>query len=1729
MPLPNRRFLLMHHHEIEQVLRKQLSHMMLPDPLSADFYCGVTSARAGKPWAGFGVPGLNHVFVAKSSKYPKHVDGSPILPPGTLGKTAGFVSVHAPKSMISISRSRSRRKGGGVGMPEDHNLSDIEEEEETVNATKARTAGTVPSSSSAATTTTVTTSRTTTAKPKTESVEVDERREILEHRFDEEVIEKKVNWKAMGDRDERLRRISSRSTGRGTGTSTEKQQQRDHGDEGGGTPKGIASLIERGYDLLMAFERCNATIFYVHQQCEGRMVYDTANGLIQSRWPQRDDAGLFTLCLGAREKAMNDLVAFLDVTDPDTTFYPLLAVDKGRKLIYRVMLLFGADDAVFVAMLKLIAAKIYIVATVQRGHRLSDPDIHFPNKLKAALYPPTHRVYRNRSQLLSKHYAAKKRIYDDLRRKMKEQTANDQRDAVVPSASGSVVHSKSKSTVTNSSTKTAEIKVIVNEDGGDGDDDDDDRKEKEGDDAVAVPVPVDRGTVSSDLEAMKEELIRIENQMDYLRQMTPPRLSSANALVILSLILRNLRSFRNVEDRRLLLKSRLVCCVLSVVIKVSRPNEAQWIEANQQLLALFNNDLTFLVPTLSTLQPKSRRRNGTVHGTVPSTTTSSSSSSTSTSTSSSSSSTKHNVTGNGHNKNSHRQSAAHRHSVHIHSQRRVPWLEQKVRGHHLVIWTALLSSYRIRWEVVCDLVTGCDAGTRQKVHSLPLFWQSVRSAMMQYTAARVLAMQHEPLRSEFVAHFNRLKERARAQISQLRGGDMVRTLNRAHSPLTDGNTNESTPSSQSRGSPHRSASPQEMQRAQSEPMGSPQRVSPIAMTRAVSDGAVPESSPLSISKDPLPPQREETLTPKPLPIPPPVAAPLPVTAPPMASGSPQRVPFGPMMMSHVPGGNMPFHPDPYLPAQTQSMHHYVAAMRVWLAAFRRNELKQMEKEREHQLNRQKQIKRQREYEQLLQRQRDRINERFKKQFFKQLEAKKKLMHSDTESIKTKPAPLPKRKEQTVPKEKTVTKKENVNEHKMNLKPVPDTKPPEKTKQKVVGSKVETKSMEKSTSKTTANKSATPRPPPRPSPSPSPSTKKKDRATVSATTTSTSTTTTRISAVPARSVKTGPPTVPMSTARATVKWKKKTESTSSSVVDEDKKMKNGTTRHCVTANGQHLDSQSASKSAANRTAFSNPKRTKKMWTVRPRAAPSSESKSQSKSMANSKSKSMENVVIGHSLNAKDSLKNGHSAKSRSRCGVSLNGKSSNSTPTGSFRLKRMDSFDLNLAPNPNLIRNGNRNEIVERIGPRHGPRHRIDDLDRYRHRDRDRLRHRNRVHRGYPMDRMPRHRGPRMLWSSPLNAKGLCLPLDPNCDLLVRARWDSMILDAISVRTHSQQNTPSALSAHCSVDGAAPSKLSNGVVIGDNGDDDLDVDDSASSTSSTSSCSADTARFVSLFGGIGVDPFDLNRRYFRDLMVDSESISRSKGASDQLIDENMASNPLDLFPLNADHRLIDEHRRQELDRHRHSNWNRYRQSHRRRDVNRHDLGRDRPYRGGVRPNLSGPHDRHQHVDGEYDAINDSISGIRSMSDGDRKWSDRRKHSNSYYDSSVALHEMRGDLRSHIHPDRRSDVLHHPKHSNKASPRSGGPKYTKNRNNNRNRNGNGRTSSYHQPERHRDAHHRYDREQRDRYRNRDGHIREELGHHHKTGTLRQTEHQSHYKNGYGASSAPKQYSFSRKMRR
>ena len=79
MPLPHKKFKLIQHYEIEQVLRKQISHMMIPDPFNADFYCQVRYAKEGKPFVGFGFPGVNSVL---DHTYPKNNDGSPILPPG---------------------------------------------------------------------------------------------------------------------------------------------------------------------------------------------------------------------------------------------------------------------------------------------------------------------------------------------------------------------------------------------------------------------------------------------------------------------------------------------------------------------------------------------------------------------------------------------------------------------------------------------------------------------------------------------------------------------------------------------------------------------------------------------------------------------------------------------------------------------------------------------------------------------------------------------------------------------------------------------------------------------------------------------------------------------------------------------------------------------------------------------------------------------------------------------------------------------------------------------------------------------------------------------------------------------------------------------------------------------------------------------------------------------------------------------------------------------------------------------------------------------------------------------------------------------------------------------------------------------------------------------------------------------------------------------------------------
>ena len=108
----------MKHYEIEQVLRKQLSHMTTNDPLEGDFYFQMMNAKEGKLFQGFGVPGLNHVYI--SNKYSKNKDGSAILPPGTLGKTS-YVSVHAPKALIDTKGTQIVTKLGENDENEDEN------------------------------------------------------------------------------------------------------------------------------------------------------------------------------------------------------------------------------------------------------------------------------------------------------------------------------------------------------------------------------------------------------------------------------------------------------------------------------------------------------------------------------------------------------------------------------------------------------------------------------------------------------------------------------------------------------------------------------------------------------------------------------------------------------------------------------------------------------------------------------------------------------------------------------------------------------------------------------------------------------------------------------------------------------------------------------------------------------------------------------------------------------------------------------------------------------------------------------------------------------------------------------------------------------------------------------------------------------------------------------------------------------------------------------------------------------------------------------------------------------------------------------------------------------------------------------------------------------------------------------------------------------------------------
>merc|ERR1712129_87478 len=94
-------------------------------------------------------------------------------------------------------------------------------------------------------------------------------------------------------------------------------------------------------------------------------------------------------------------------------------------------------------------------------------------------------------------------------------------------------------------------------------------------------------------------------------------------------------------------------------------------------------------------------------------------------------------------------------------------------------------------------------------------------------------------------------------------------------------------------------------------------------------------------------------------------------------------------LSDIPTMIQTFNPHPYsLSVHTQSMQHYVDDLHKWLDRYKQNEASIYEKEKEHQQNVRKQKKRQAEYNALLQKKQDRQNEKFKQQFFKQLEIQK---------------------------------------------------------------------------------------------------------------------------------------------------------------------------------------------------------------------------------------------------------------------------------------------------------------------------------------------------------------------------------------------------------------------------------------------------------------------------------------------------------------------------------------------------------------------------------------------------------------------------------------------------------------------------------------------------------------------------------------------------------------------
>eukprot|EP01084_Bolivina_argentea_P273343 465586_1 len=429
----------------------------------------------------------------------------------------------------------------------------------------------------------------------------------------------------------------------------------------------------------------------------------------------------------------------------------------------------------------------------------------------------------------------------------------------------------------------------------------------------------------------------MENRLNYLKEIIPPRLSSQNALIIFKLIIKNIENFKYIQDRKLLFKSRLVCCIISVIIKLSKPNNKQWTNLFTQLFNLLGNDLTFLVPGLTRLQQQIQQTQTIQTHTHTH--------------------THHRHThnnNNNNNTNSNRNNNPFSDNIVIPSIMTSTELEissnpnvhrrgnvfigeeyYKLTGKNLIQWSVLIASPRIRWELVCDIFIGCNESNAKQLYNLPKFWQSVKEGMFYYPPARFIAHKNTQLKQELYAYFNKIKEKARIQMESLK---------RSHSHDEQKNNNESKQSNENNNNK------------------SEQKISELnTLKRSQSDPVINTHEKNNNNNNNNDRNSERNVM----------------------NNSNNNTSNNNNNNNN--GNNNSNNPHPY--SHPQSMHHYVHQMRGWLNAFKKNELKQLEKEREHQINMEKQTKRQMEYDKMLQEKKDAQNERFKQQFFKQLKEK----------------------------------------------------------------------------------------------------------------------------------------------------------------------------------------------------------------------------------------------------------------------------------------------------------------------------------------------------------------------------------------------------------------------------------------------------------------------------------------------------------------------------------------------------------------------------------------------------------------------------------------------------------------------------------------------------------------------------------------------------------------------